>query len=259
MGYYNDTKIEKQIIASVLGNRTDIIIALEYSDDFFSDAVTLCENELYLEYLQSLSPEMRARFNRFNGAYILPKDIFSRQLILISNRQRADGYSHFSTIAHETQHAKNHTVFCELYCNKDINEVANHENNAFFQVWDEFAARRTGHRLYTSYILQKIQGYSNTNLQKLLKENQFPIRLKQIQEALSSGASMDKYKEIAAILGMFHIWETDYSIDIKSKLTPWILDLYLALSSYDSLEAIDFTSFSTEIKKLWSKWEQGKY
>lgn len=259
MSSLDNTEIEKRIIASVLGNRTDINIVLKYSDDFYSDAVTLCENELYLEYLQSLSPETRTHFNSFNGAYILPKDIYSRQFVLVSNRQRADGHSHYSTIAHETQHAKNHTVFCELYCNKEINEIANHEYNASFQVWDEFAARRTGHGLYTSYTLQKILGFSKSELQIILGEDQFPIRLDQIRTTLVSGASMDNYKEIAAILGMFHIWETKYSIEIKSKLTSWILNLYLALSRYSSIETVDFALLNIEINRLWSHWEQGNF
>ena len=259
MNGFDDSIIVKSIIASVLGNRTDIIISLKYSDDLYSDAVALCENETYLGFLKSLSHGMRARFNSFNGAYILPRDIFSKQLILVSNKQRSDGYSHFSTIAHETQHAKNHTIFCELYCNKDINQISEHANNASFQVWDEFAARRTGHRLYSSYTLQKILGFSELDLQKMLEEDQFPIRLKQIHNILSSGASMDQYKEIAAILGMFHVWETDYSINIESRLGAWALELYLALSRYDSIETVDFATLSSEINKLRSSWERGEF
>ena len=127
-------------------------------------------------------------------------------------------------------------------------------NNASFQVWDEFAARRTGHRLYTSYTMQKILGYRQADLQKMLGDDEFPIRLKQIQAALSGRASLDQYKEIAAILGMFHVWETDYNIDIKSKLGAWTLDLYLALSRYNTIETVDFTALSLVIDKLWSRW-----
>jgi len=259
MNGFDDSVIVRNIIAAVLGNRTDIAIVLKYSDDLYSDAIAMCENETYLEYLKSLSLDIRTRFNSFNGAYILPKDISSKQFILVSNRQRTDGYSHFSTIAHETQHAKNHTIFCELYCNKDINQISEHANNASFQVWDEFAARRTGHRLYLSYSLQRILGYSEPDLQKMLEGDQFPLRLKQIQNILSSGASMDQYKEIAAILGMFHVWETDYSINIESRLGAWALELYLALSRYDSIETVDFATLSFEINRLWSSWERGTF
>ena len=259
MNSFDDSEIVKTIIASVLGNRTDIIITLKYSNNLYSDAITLCENESYLEFLQSFSYEMRKHFNKFNGAYILPKDIASKQLILVSNRQRADGYSHYSTIAHETQHAKNHTVFCELYCDEDINEIPKHVDNASFQVWDEYAARRTGHRLYTSYSLQKIVGLSKPDLQKMLEEQQFPICLKNIDEILSGGASLDHYKEIAAILGRFYVWETDYNIDIRSRLTSWNKDLYLALSRYDSIGTIDFSTFSSELNRLWRSWVRGEY
>lgn len=258
MSAVDDSVIVKSIIASVLGNRTEIIISLKYSDDLYSDAVALCENETYLEFLKSLSHGMRARFNSFNGAYILPRDTFSKQFILVSNRQRTDGYSHFSTIAHETQHAKNHTIFCEMYCGNDINRIASHVNNAAFQIWDEFAARRTGHRLFASLSLQKILGHSKSNVQKMFEEAEFPARIMQIRKAFSSGASMDQYKEIAAILGMFHVWETDYNIDIKSRLDAWTLDLYISLSRYESIETVDFASLSSGINKLWSSWGQGE-
>ena len=70
---------------------------------------------------------------------------------------------------------------------------------------------------------------------------------------------MDQYKEIATILGMFHVWETDYRIDIQSRLGAWALELYLALSRYDSIETVDFDILSSEINKLRSSWERGEF
>ena len=70
MSAFDDSVIVKSIIASVLGNRTDIIISLKYSDDLYSDAVALCENETYLGFLKSLSHGMRAINNVPTGTLI---------------------------------------------------------------------------------------------------------------------------------------------------------------------------------------------
>lgn len=184
--------------------------------------------------------------------YLMPKDIFSHQFILISNRQTKDGYSYISTIAHETQHAINHTGFCKKYCNNDFDAIGSHNFNVSFQIWDEFAARQTGHRFFTAITMQKILNYSKDDVISELRDNQLNARLDEINQLLRQANSVEQYKSIAAILAMFDVWHVDYDISILG-LNSWCMELYQALCVYSSIQEVDFDKLDSAIRSLWNR------
>lgn len=253
MDNFDRSDIVDAIIAAVLAERTDIDIHIVYSNDLYSDAIAFCENPIYVRYLKGLSPREQKQLNAFNGAYLLPKDLSSKQYILVSMRQKSDGYSYFSTIAHEVQHSKNHTVFCEKYCNGDFNGIAVSAYNPAFQIWDEFAARRTGHRWYLAFTFQQLLGYSRDDTINILRDEQLPVRIQEIKNYLTQENPIELYKNIGAIFGMFRVWEIDYNIDIMSNLGDWCRKLYMSLIKYDSVSDVDFPNLYKELQELWEQ------
>lgn len=247
-----ENQIAQNIIAAVLGDKANIAIEVKFSDNLYSDALTICENPQYCDFLRSRSPLEISNCNSLNGMYLMPKDIFSTQFILISNLQKKDGYSYISTVAHETQHAINHTGFCQKYCSNNFASIGSHRFNVSFQIWDEFAARRTGHRIFTAITMQKILNYSKDDVIIELRDNQREARLDEINRLLQHPNSVEQYKSIAAILAMFDVWSADYGISL-SGLNDWCIEFYQALCIYPSIQEVNFDRLDSIIRSLWDR------
>ena len=251
MAIFSESKRIELIISNVLGDRKDIKVKIHFSDNMYMDALKYCKNSEYLKFLETFPAERKAEANKLNGLYLYPEDLTEIQPILVSETQRNDGCSHFSTIAHEVQHAKNNTVFCEKYCMGKINDIADSHYYSSFQIWDEFAARRTGHRIYLKLVLREMNHYSKARVKDLIQSEEIPARLDEIRILLNQEKNNEMYKRLCEKMAFFNVWKTEYDIEIEPYLDAWTIELYSCLTKYDSIEQVDFNELDNELGKLW--------
>lgn len=246
-----ETEIIKAVVTPMLQEHPDIKINIHFSDHLHADSIALCENAVFKEFLQGRSLSEKRVHDSSNGTYLLPKDISSIQYILISTRQLADGYSYISTAVHETQHAINHTTFSNLYCDGCFEEIGNHKYGALFQIWDEYTARKMGHRTFTGTIMPIIMQMSYSEIKQHLIEREMPVRLTELQNLFKTAiASIENIKSIAVLLTMFSIWETDFEIDING-LPEVLLAVLRELDNYPTVHDIDFLYLKFKLDYLW--------
>lgn len=250
--FEKETKIIKAVVTPMLQEHPDIKINIRFSDHLHADSVALCENAVFKEYLRESSPSVIKANDSSNGTYLLPKDMSSIQYILISTRQLADGYSYISTAVHETQHAINHTTFSKLYCDGCFEKIGNHKYGGLFQIWDEYTARKMGHRTFTGTIMPIFLEMSHPLIKQYLIEKEMPIRLAELQNLFKADmASIEDIKSIAVRLAMFSVWETDFEIDIDG-LPELLLAVIRELDQYPTVHDIEFLSLKCRLDYLWN-------
>ncbi|WP_312941685.1 hypothetical protein [Oscillibacter sp.] len=216
----------------MLKGHPDIRITVRFLDKLYQDAVTICENEVYKDFLQNQSSKGIEACNKLNGLYLIPKDIHSQQFILVSSRQLKDGYSYISTVAHETKHAIDHTAFAKKYYNGRFEDIGKHEYSPLFEAWGEYVAHKIGHSVFISCAMNIILGMSEDEIKDELSNNQMPIRISTLQELMKQDSTKENVKEILSTLAKFAIWESDLGIDI-SDLSDILLTTLRNLNRYD--------------------------
>lgn len=73
MSYESQTA--QSIVSAVLGDDTNIDIKIKFSDNLYSDALSICENPQYCDFLRRQSPAEISYCNSLNGMYLMPKDV----------------------------------------------------------------------------------------------------------------------------------------------------------------------------------------
>ncbi len=246
-----ETEIIKAILTPMLQEHPDIKISIHFSDHLHDDSVALCENLAFKDFLQGRSLSEIKKHDSSNGTYLLPKDMGSIQYILISTHQLADGFSYISTAVHETQHAINNTSFSKLYCDGCFEAVGDHKYGGIFQIWDEYTARKMGHRTFTGTIMPIIMQMSYSEIKQHLIEKEMPVRLTELRTLFKTAiASTENIKSIAVLLAMFSVWESDFEIDING-LPELLLAVLRGLDEYPTVSDIDFLSLKFKLDYLW--------
>jgi hypothetical protein len=250
MCYPSEQDIISVLISALMKDYPSILLDVIFTDDLYSEALNVCESPEYLSFLQSLPVEEQVKCRDLNGMYIQPKDINGKQYILVSNKQRKDGYSYISTVAHEAQHAINHSLFALDFCNNEFNQIYSHTYNTAFQIWDEFAARRTGHRVFTTIVMPNYLGYSTDEIKDQLKNSERVCRLKEIDLLREQPVSLEIFKNIAGILAMLSVWEQNFYIELE-ELDEWGIKFLRCLDGYASSSEVDYELLHKKLSFLW--------
>lgn len=249
-----DNKIQQvleSIVKVLLKGHPDISITVRFSDNLYQDAVTLCENEVYKDFLHNQSSKSIEACNNLNGLYLIPKDINSQHFILVSSRQLKDGYSYISTVAHETKHTIDHTAFAKKYCNGRFEDIGKHEYSSLFEVWGEYVAHKIGHSVFISCAMNMILGMDESEIKRELFNNQMPIRISALQDLIKQDSTKENVKEILSTLAKFAIWESHFGIDI-SDLPDILITTLRNLNRYDDVDSIHFPTLKKWLDMLCS-------
>lgn len=220
-----------------------------FTDDLYAETLSVCENPLFLSYIQSLAPAEQAMQRSLNGCYVPPKDIQSKQFILISNKLRKDGYSYISTVAHELQHSINHSEFALTMCNGEFTRIYSHPYLNLFQVWDEFAARRTGHRVFLTFVCPEILGYSREKIVNLILNENKPHFVQEISLLRKGTMSIKLMEEVAGILARFSVWRRYLNIKLDW-LDDWSMVFLDNLDCYEQVTDVNFKQLKECLDKL---------
>lgn len=242
-------QVIESIVKVMLKGYPDISVTVCFSDNIYQDAVSLCENEVYKDFLNNQSIKSIEICNKLNGLYLIPKDIDSQHFILISSRQLKDGYSYISTVAHETKHAIDHTAFAKKYCNGRFEDIGKHEYSSLFEAWGEYVAHKIGHSVYISCAMNVMLGMSEKEIKHELFNNQMPIRISILQDLMKQDSTKENVKEILSILAKFSIWENELSVDV-SDLSDNLLTTMHNLDRYDDVDSINFSTLGNLLNML---------
>lgn len=249
--YNRIQQVAESIVKVMLKGHPDISITVRFSDNLYQDAVTLCENEVYKDFLQNQSSKSIEACNKLNGLYLIPKDINSQHFILVSSRQLKDGYSYISTVAHETKHSIDHTAFAKKYCDGRFEDIGKHEYSSLFEVWGEYVAHKIGHNVFTSYAMDIVLGMSEDEIKHELFDNQMPIRMSVLQDLMKQDSTKENVKEILSTLAKFSIWKSNFGIDI-SNLPDILLTTLRNFNRYDDVDSIHFPTLKKWLDMLCS-------
>ena len=220
------------------------------SDDIYKDALLLCENEKYLTKIKSFSKEEIAEADGLQGAYLYPRDIDSTQHILISSAQNNLHKAYLSTAAHEVKHAINNTDFCVKYCQSDFNSLLSHPLLENFNVWDEYTARKVGHRTYCTVIMRTYMCYSSSALISKILDEDYPQRMQKLKDMTESRFQDIKHvKEALDILARFSVWKELFNADI-SQIDERLQTVMHVFDQYDTVEELNLYEIITGIEEL---------
>lgn len=228
----------------------DLHLKFHLSTNLYTDALMFCENEKYLTEIQSYSQEEIAETNKLNGAYLYPRDIDSIQHILISNARDDLHKSYLSTAAHEVKHAINNTDFCKKYCHNSFDSLLSHALLEYFNVWDEYTARKIGHRTFCTVIMPKYMCYSWSALNSKILNEEHPQQLLKLKSMTRSRFQDIKHvKETLGILARFSVWKELFNAD-TSQIDERLQKVMHVFDQYNTVEELNLYEIITGIEEL---------
>jgi hypothetical protein len=243
-------KIIQAVRSSYLIGHPGLIVEYHISEDLFADSLTFCENTKYKTWLSQFDTKQIEETRKYNGLYLPPSRIDSTQHILISSAQVDDNCSFISTVAHETKHALNRTGFCRKYCYDDIDLIFDHELSRYFEVWDEYSARKMGHAIYCTVTMPQVMGYSDAEIRSHMIEHELPIRKAEINSIVQSDLrTVERIIETFGIIARLSVWKKLFDIDL-SGVPNFLLDAMLCFDENDDIEALDLYAIRNKLDDL---------
>lgn len=237
------------VVNTMLKKYPNIKCKVKFSGSLYKDALDLCENVNYKLHLLSASQNDVNLINSGLGLYIMPADLDSFQYVLISDSLIDENHSYISTVAHEVQHAINHTAFAQKYCNGCFEDIISHHFSVEFQIWDEFIAKSVGHSAFISCVLKNIQGYEDSEIIDFLTKSEAKSRASSLEQLCNNSFySVETLKEIAGILGTFSAWKSTLSLEVKCLDFKSARFIDLFNSCKKTVDEVDFDYFRERLE-----------
>lgn len=243
-------KIAETIVKSILAGREDIPLDIHFSDDLYMDSLKYCDSKIGLAKIHAYTDEEISETRGWNGLYISPGNTTATQHILISNRQVDENFLYVSTVAHEAKHALNRTDFCKKYCEGDFDEYFTHPLAAFFDEWDEYSARKTGHSTFLKITMPYYLGYSEKEIQSLIINRDLPARIKEIYDIINSDETVYiRIRKALGVLARFSVWKELYNLNYH-EVDHRLLKAMSVFNKYSTVNELDLEDIQGTLLEL---------
>lgn len=238
------------IVAPLVADHEDISFSFHFSEDLYFASLEHCDNDHYLAWLKELSDEEKQACREYNGLYLPPRTIESVNHILISTKQVDKNWSFISTVAHEVKHALNRTDFCRMYCNDDVDSICDHRLAGYFNIWDEYTARKIGHSTYCTVTMPIYMKYTEDEISSLIVEHELPIRLSQVGVILNQNTpAVERIKKAFDILARLSVWKSLFNANL-SPLDNRLYEAMTIFDNYDHVEELNLDHIATTVEEL---------
>jgi len=221
-------------------DREDISLSVLLSDDLYADSLKLCDNARGLLIIKRMNEAEKAKIREYNGLYIIPRDKDSVQHILISKRQINDEFQFVSTVAHEVKHAINKTDFCRIYCENNFDAYYDNHFVNYFDVWDEYTARKIGQTTMCKVTLPKYIGLSELEIKRNILEMQLPLFLSKLIEITNANDHFRvRVTKALDIVARISVWREMFGADLHDVDQRLLSAMYI-LDKYDTVDVLKF-------------------
>lgn len=238
------------IAYSLVADHESINLEFHFSEDLYSDSLQFCENVKYNTWLRGFSDAEKLACRDYNGLYLPPQTIESAHHILISTKQVDNNWSFISTVAHEVKHALNRTGFCRIHCNSDVDIINDHPLAGYFNLWDEYTARKVGHTTYCTITMPIYMNYTEEEISSHMIEKELPVRLAQIEEILSqSTPAVERIKQSFDILARLSVWKSLYNANLEL-LDSRLYETMTIFDDYSCIEVLNIDQIATSLEEL---------
>ena len=242
----------------------DFYDTFNYEPFKFSTSFTANLWESYI----SARPDHKSKFKQqdlsnCHGTIVPPQHISGNFMVLIDINYMLEDIKigHFSwvgTIIHEITHARDYIEYAELIGAKSYDEVIDFSkaNNALFNIWTEFSARRHGY-----YFVRKYSFDNMTDVSQVpdILQREMPFHINQmIKDYNSSKDAMKQLYAIAQFSGRLSIWRmlfpqhfTHTQIKELFVNNDWIYDMFIFLDCHHNLSDAysNFDNFRTILSR----------